>query len=496
MTSTIGATIQTVFGFGTALDRIATAFVNAFPSTRMCCACGMVPSTLAILSCHHPLCRPCYDEHGQKYGHCCPVDKQPYREEDLTWMDFSSAELMARRVLCWNTPNGCGFEGEAADMVDHFQNDCRFHATTCQRCGITFRQRHMAEHRHSGCLPQRSRQEPPRTACAVTAQLEEPLKLIAESIGSMRESLEVLQHHFFRDRYNSVVVRLFQMENTLRSIECSLNNEGQSEESHPSWGFVRTHVGDIERRAGVQTRAILAQHRAALSSQIRTALDESQRTAAAVLKRECNAAAETFAQQRTRAQDVQAASSSRSRLLCEVSRKIDLFQETLSKKETVSGKDLARSMQLLAVTSLAATNDVTNVSSPLEWTASVDVTTWSVRTFTLPGPSGYFYGYLAGFLLSFDLNNAVFTPCVLQGLYDDFLTWPATLGFSIELTHPGDPANTITLRDQTKWKKAGKCSAFPNIVLEGSGITIDSSTLQDGGYIANGKLRMRFNLTR
>ncbi|KAH7950144.1 hypothetical protein HPB49_020085 [Dermacentor silvarum] len=51
---------QTVFGFGCGLDWRPTSFVPAFPSTRVCSACGLVPPATTTLPCRHLLCEPCY----------------------------------------------------------------------------------------------------------------------------------------------------------------------------------------------------------------------------------------------------------------------------------------------------------------------------------------------------------------------------------------------------------------------------------------------------
>ncbi|EEC06203.1 hypothetical protein IscW_ISCW005080 [Ixodes scapularis] len=68
------------------------------------------------------------------------------------------------RVFCWNAPNGCAFSGTCMDVLQHFEQDCGFHSTSCPNCDALVLRDDVVEHLKSECaarVVQRSRRRHP-----------------------------------------------------------------------------------------------------------------------------------------------------------------------------------------------------------------------------------------------------------------------------------------------------------------------------------------------
>nr|XP_054921105.1 uncharacterized protein LOC126518991 isoform X2 [Dermacentor andersoni]XP_054921106.1 uncharacterized protein LOC126518991 isoform X2 [Dermacentor andersoni]XP_054921107.1 uncharacterized protein LOC126518991 isoform X2 [Dermacentor andersoni] len=89
----------TLCGFSQELDWRPLHFVEPVPAHRICNACGVIPSSTALLPCEHVLCRSCYvhclleDE-----VHACPLDGDHFVEEDAQWIHFPLENLLKRKV--------------------------------------------------------------------------------------------------------------------------------------------------------------------------------------------------------------------------------------------------------------------------------------------------------------------------------------------------------------------------------------------------------------
>ncbi|XP_077545457.1 TNF receptor-associated factor 5-like [Haemaphysalis longicornis] len=142
-----GTQCYTVFDFDSPIDWRPTVFVDGFPKTRVCSACGLVSATIALLPCHHTLCHRCYDDHRER-KECdrCPLDKDVCKPEDVIWSTFTSDNLLQRQIHCWNLSNGCDALGAACEIVEHFQKDCQYHAVTCFRCKQSMAYKELSGH--------------------------------------------------------------------------------------------------------------------------------------------------------------------------------------------------------------------------------------------------------------------------------------------------------------------------------------------------------------
>ncbi|XP_077561695.1 TNF receptor-associated factor 3-like [Haemaphysalis longicornis] len=127
-------TTYTVFGFDSRFDGRPTVFLDSFPPTKVCSACGLVPSTVALLPCHHVLCQRCYAHCEDGYSSRCLLDKEVHQTEDVTWSTSSQDYVLRRKIRCWNSSNGCVAVGPASEILEHFSDGCEYQAATCGRC--------------------------------------------------------------------------------------------------------------------------------------------------------------------------------------------------------------------------------------------------------------------------------------------------------------------------------------------------------------------------
>ncbi|XP_077504677.1 uncharacterized protein LOC144114667 [Amblyomma americanum] len=90
----------------------------------------------------HSVCQPCYDGAAAKRSHC-PLDKEPFQEEDMAWTTISRGNVLGRKVRRWNSEHGCDAECVASAMLEHFANAYQYHAmispcswrhSVCQPC--------------------------------------------------------------------------------------------------------------------------------------------------------------------------------------------------------------------------------------------------------------------------------------------------------------------------------------------------------------------------
>ncbi|XP_077546112.1 TNF receptor-associated factor 6-A-like [Haemaphysalis longicornis] len=140
----------TVFGFGSCLDWRRTLFVNAIPASRVCSACGLVPSTAALLPCRHGLCPSCLERCTD--GECgqCPLDKQRFESADVAWSSFAQDSLLSRKIRCWNADHGCDAVGAAPEILEHFNHHCQYHVISCPSCAQDVAHKDILSHLDSG----------------------------------------------------------------------------------------------------------------------------------------------------------------------------------------------------------------------------------------------------------------------------------------------------------------------------------------------------------
>lgn len=80
----------------------------------------------------------------------CPLDQVPI-EDNVQRVSFSMKKLGMLKVSCWNAPNGCAFSGSCMDVLQHFEQDCGFHSTSCPNCDALVLRDDVVEHLKSAC---------------------------------------------------------------------------------------------------------------------------------------------------------------------------------------------------------------------------------------------------------------------------------------------------------------------------------------------------------
>ncbi|XP_065305730.2 uncharacterized protein [Dermacentor albipictus] len=113
---------------------------------------SVIPSTTVLLPCSHALCEQCragsVDKDG---GSVCPLDGEPFREDECQKFQLPERKKQKLKAHCWNEAHGCDFVGPLAALLGHFEAECAFHTSPCQRCGENVPNAKLAGHYIDGC---------------------------------------------------------------------------------------------------------------------------------------------------------------------------------------------------------------------------------------------------------------------------------------------------------------------------------------------------------
>ncbi|KAH7968003.1 hypothetical protein HPB52_005119 [Rhipicephalus sanguineus] len=114
-----------------------TVFADEFTLNRYaCCVCQVLPSTTIVLPCSHCVCRPCQVGCADKDGRSlCPMDGEPFCEDECQESKLSARRKQDLKACCWNESYGCDFVGPLAGVLEHYEQECAFHVSPCQKCG-------------------------------------------------------------------------------------------------------------------------------------------------------------------------------------------------------------------------------------------------------------------------------------------------------------------------------------------------------------------------
>ncbi|CAN8029407.1 unnamed protein product [Ixodes persulcatus] len=145
----IGTVFHRMVGFSAALDWRPLLFVEPAIADRACTLCGVVCRKAVRLSCAHTLCSDCHAECVEQGG-TCPLDQEPFCEDDVDQLECSAGYLGKSRVACWNAPSGCGFVGPVSSLLDHF-GQCTFHTVSCPQCRSVVARSGVVRHCRDGC---------------------------------------------------------------------------------------------------------------------------------------------------------------------------------------------------------------------------------------------------------------------------------------------------------------------------------------------------------
>ncbi|KAL3187744.1 hypothetical protein MRX96_024767 [Rhipicephalus microplus] len=117
-----------------------------------CCVCHVIPSAMVLLPCSHILCEQCVTGCViQDGGSVCPLDIQPFCEDECQRLKLPAKAKHNLKAYCWNEVNGCQFVGTIEAVLQHFDRDCIFHALQCRRCERRILRTDIAAHYVAGC---------------------------------------------------------------------------------------------------------------------------------------------------------------------------------------------------------------------------------------------------------------------------------------------------------------------------------------------------------
>lgn len=118
-------------GFGDFFEGRRFTFVDSMPASRVCAACGVVPSNAWQLPCNHVLC--CFCEEQASKGATCPVDDTKYVHDGLVATNFPEHELGKRPAFCVVGGPRCDFKGGVFQMESHV-TVCVAGESECTKC--------------------------------------------------------------------------------------------------------------------------------------------------------------------------------------------------------------------------------------------------------------------------------------------------------------------------------------------------------------------------
>ncbi|KAH7974498.1 hypothetical protein HPB49_016061 [Dermacentor silvarum] len=142
-----------------------------------CCVCHVIPSTTVLLPCSHALCEQCRAGSAvQDGGSVCPLDGEPFCEDDCQKLQLPERKKQNLKAYCWNEAQGCNFVGPLSALLRHFEEECAFHTFPCQQCGENVPNSQLAAHYIGGC----SKGSSPGGATVVTDDIAAARQDVAE----------------------------------------------------------------------------------------------------------------------------------------------------------------------------------------------------------------------------------------------------------------------------------------------------------------------------
>lgn len=464
-------TKQTLFGFGSCLDWRPTSFVTAFTSDRLCSVCNLVAPTLATLPCHHTVCKTCYDLRPRDH---CLLDRRPFREVHVVWKTFCRDDVLRLDVRCWNAQHGCDFVGAAPSMLEHFANACAYHAVNCRTCGCKVVHGDLWKHLESGCSSHcfATEREPLSGNLANTGlELEQEL----EKLENSAERVIVAQRPIAETDRATSSAKVADAANAAPRHASEASLPVDSRTALP--GDDRGEIEDVPAGRIQSAADFLEESKRSLEDE---AVEAAAEGAAAVL----------------------AASGSNTEASGAVWTAVVVPENALARRRAASQREAGVGLRHAAGFGATASHP-TSVSEPYEWRID-DVPSFiafrlnSDRPKRLFSATRYYYGYRI-------MAEVVVSPTppykirlkayAFSGAFDQVLTWPVNRTPTLQFVHPSDCSRDLIMSETTPWGKDFTNGTPRGALYTWSGETFTSvADLKERGYIANNKLRFRFNL--
>ncbi|KAL1467401.1 hypothetical protein MTO96_042212, partial [Rhipicephalus appendiculatus] len=190
----------TLFGFSKELDWRPLHFVDSIPAHRICNVCGLLHRVTMFLPCRHVLCNNCYAQCLLDKAHSCPLDSEPFLEEDAQRGEFSLDSLLKRKARCWNEGNGCDVVMAASEIRKHFYEDCGHHSTRCPKCSAFILISNVCAHRRSDCNADTTHDTvetlKPNNDSSQKAMFESMEAILKKGVADVRSGLDQLVREF------------------------------------------------------------------------------------------------------------------------------------------------------------------------------------------------------------------------------------------------------------------------------------------------------------
>ncbi|XP_049517331.1 uncharacterized protein LOC125943040 [Dermacentor silvarum] len=203
-----------------------TRLAEDVPQSRICGLCGVLPKSTVVLPCSHFLCELCLRASVQDGGCLCPLDREPFDEEECERIRLPARKANSLKAHCWNEAQGCEFTDTMESLLHHYEKDCIFHAVECQRCEEKILQQNLPAHYLAGCAVPAGTQQPTSHGGHLT--VDELNAALAELKVHISESWAELQ---YRSRVNELFqqsrsqgLQLVEMTRTLEVCERDLKS--------------------------------------------------------------------------------------------------------------------------------------------------------------------------------------------------------------------------------------------------------------------------------
>ncbi|XP_054919750.1 uncharacterized protein [Dermacentor andersoni] len=226
-----------------------TRIAEDVPQSRICGLCGVLPNSTVVLPCSHFLCELCLRASVQDGGCVCPLDREPFGEEECETIRFPARKANSLKAHCWNEAQGCEFTDTVESVLRHYEEDCLFHAVECRRCEERILQRNLPAHYLGGCAIPAGPQQPASNDGRLT--IDELNAALAELKVHISDSLAELQNRspvnelFQQSR--SQGLQLLEMTRTLEFCERDLRSEMQRVSETVNSAVSRDHNELAER---------------------------------------------------------------------------------------------------------------------------------------------------------------------------------------------------------------------------------------------------------
>ncbi|KAH8029858.1 hypothetical protein HPB51_004893 [Rhipicephalus microplus] len=88
---------------------------------------------------------------GKGGGNICPLDAEPFCEDECQKIKLPAKKKENMKVHCWNEADGCEFVGTVESILLHYDKECTFHAIQCPNCDQKILRTNIAAHYVGGC---------------------------------------------------------------------------------------------------------------------------------------------------------------------------------------------------------------------------------------------------------------------------------------------------------------------------------------------------------